>query len=698
MPASLCSPWTFAAFRAPLHTADDAPFLAEIRALRARILYDHGRRPMFLDEDVQEQDLGAWHFLARRAADGGTSTGDGDDSAGRDAGDGSAGPGPVLGYVRLATPDTGTLFQSRQFLGARDYDALLRAEALAPGEVFEHSRLVVERRARKLGLGLHLNALAIGAAHELGAAAMIGTSGTADGQDRFHERFGFRAVAGTRRYVERYTEDVVIMLHRVAAGAGEYADLVGQYRDVFVAISKDGPAAGLAGSAVTPATAPTAPLTLGTQPAKPITQAPPNRAPNRLPNQAPNRPFLAPSLPTADPTRWKPVLFSPNRDGDRAALATLTRSGRVRELCDTLPAQLDELVTSREPALAGPGAKADRRAAVADQLAGLDPAHYGAWVWYPWSGRLVHLLPREEFRLVRTDRNRTKIDRPEQRRLFGKRIGVVGLSVGSSAALTLAQEGIGGAFRLADFDSLGLSNLNRLRAGVHDLGLPKSVLVARQMFELDPYLDIEIFPHGLAAHTMDAFLGRGSTGGGSTYSTSTGADPLDLLVEECDTPWIKLAAREAARERGVPVVMDCNDRGLLDIERFDLEPERPLLHGRLGALRAADVVHLSPAQRVDLIVAMVDPDRMSPALRTAITAIGRTLSSWPQLASGVALGGALVAEAARRILLGRPCASGRFYVDLEELIAPGRDVGSHPGPAGRPEDGVDQGVSFPTAP
>jgi hypothetical protein len=76
---------------------------------------------------------------------------------------------------------------------------------------------------------------------------------------------------------------------------------------------------------------------------------------------------------------------------------------------------------------------------------------------------------------------------------------------------------------------------------------------------------------------------------------------------------------------------------------------------------------------VDLILAMVDADRVSPALAAASAKIGRTLSSWPQLASGVALGGALVTEAARRILLGGPCASGRFYVDLDELIAPDRN-------------------------
>ena len=62
----------------------------------------------------------------------------------------------------------------------------------------------------------------------------------------------------------------------------------------------------------------------------------------------------------------------------------------------------------------------------------------GTWVWYPWAGRLVHVLPREEFRLVRTDRNRGKIDRPAQRRLLDKRIGVIWHTQGSGKSLTMA--------------------------------------------------------------------------------------------------------------------------------------------------------------------------------------------------------------------------------------------------------------------
>jgi hypothetical protein len=71
---------------------------------------------------------------------------------------------------------------------------------------------------------------------------------------------------------------------------------------------------------------------------------------------------------------------------------------------------------------------------------------------------------------------------------------------------------------------------------------------------------------------------------------------------------------------------------------------------------------------------MVDADRISPELGASFGRLGTTLSSWPQLASGVALGGALTAEAARRILLKQPCPSGRFYTDLQEQLHPDNDT------------------------
>ncbi|MDR6974386.1 hypothetical protein J2X68_001064 [Streptomyces sp. 3330] len=349
----------------------------------------------------------------------------------------------------------------------------------------------------------------------------------------------------------------------------------------------------------------------------------------------------------------RPVLYRPREGADRSRLLELLASGDVREVHDLIDDQLVELVRCLRP---GDSLTEDQLAAELDELCGsADRRYFGTWVWYPWSGRLVHVLPEPEFRRVRTDRNRDKITSVEQRKLLGRRIGVVGLSVGSSAALTCVMEGVGGSFRLADFDKLGLSNLNRLRAGVHDLGVPKTVLCARQMYEIDPYLDIELWSEGITEDSVEAFFGDAE-------------HPLDLLIEECDTPWVKVAVREQARARRVPVLMDANDRGLLDVERFDEEPDRPLFHGRGGDLSARDVRGLDRAGAMAYLLQVCDESRLSPAMTDALGRIGRTLSSWPQLASGVMLGSALVTDAARRILLDRPVASGRYYVDLEELI------------------------------
>ena len=42
------------------------------------------------------------------------------------------------------------------------------------------------------------------------------------------------------------------------------------------------------------------------------------------------------------------------------------------------------------------------------ELAGHDRRKYGRWVYYPWSGRIIHLLPPDAFREVRLDRNRNR--------------------------------------------------------------------------------------------------------------------------------------------------------------------------------------------------------------------------------------------------------------------------------------------------
>ncbi|TKK89237.1 hypothetical protein FDA94_09865 [Herbidospora galbida] len=280
-----------------------------------------------------------------------------------------------------------------------------------------------------------------------------------------------------------------------------------------------------------------------------------------------------------------------------------------------------------------------------------EPAGYGTWVWYPWSGVLVRTHPAEEFRRLRTDRNRDKITPEEQRRLGAARIGVVGLSVGNGTVVTLTMEGVGGSYRIADFDRLDLTNLNRVRAGLPDLGLEKTVVTARQMYEIDPHLDVEPFAEGITPANVDAFL-----------------DGLDLVVEECDDLYAKVAVRERARARRIPVLMSTSDRGMLDVERFDLEPGRPIFHGLLGEVRADDLIGLEPKDKIRYVLAMFDEGSLSPRMKASLPEVGRSLNSWPQLASDVAMGAGAVTDTARRLLLGEPVASGRYHLDPAVLV------------------------------
>lgn len=273
----------------------------------------------------------------------------------------------------------------------------------------------------------------------------------------------------------------------------------------------------------------------------------------------------------------------------------------------------------------------------------------GTWVYYPWRRTAVAVLNESAFRRLRTDRNRNKITAAEQERLGSLTIGVAGLSVGHAVAYTLALEGLGGELRLADFDALDLSNLNRIPASVLDLGVNKAVVAARRIAELDPYLRTRTFTDGITADNLDAFL-----------------DGLDILVEEADSLDVKVLLRERARARGIPVLMVTSDRGLLDVERFDLEPDRPLFHGLVGDLDSASLAALATKDKVPHVMRILGASELSPRIAASMVEVGTTLSTWPQLGGDVELGGATVAAAVRRLGLGRELASGRIRVDLEE--------------------------------
>jgi molybdopterin/thiamine biosynthesis adenylyltransferase len=274
------------------------------------------------------------------------------------------------------------------------------------------------------------------------------------------------------------------------------------------------------------------------------------------------------------------------------------------------------------------------------------------------------VLPAPLHRELRLDRNRYAITADEQVRLGRLCVAVAGLSVGRAIVSVLAHEGIGGELRLADFDVLELSNLNRVAGGLADVGTSKLVLAAREIAELDPYIRVVAFPQGVQEATIARFV-----------------NGADVVVDECDDLAMKVRLREEARAAGRPVVMATSHRGMLDVERFDLEPRRKLFHGLLGDVDSDELRGLTAEQKVPYVMRIVGADSLGDRAAASLLEVKQSLSTWPQLASEVVLGGAMAANAVRRIALGGLRASGRFHADLDALTADGRQAQLPPPPA-----------------
>ncbi len=351
----------------------------------------------------------------------------------------------------------------------------------------------------------------------------------------------------------------------------------------------------------------------------------------------------------------KPLFFKLIDPKQKRDFETLIQTTENLQVFDHIRSQVEELIKCLQPTIVFlPPSELIK--AVDNEFQGKSTDEYGVWVYYPWCAKIVHLLDEQEFTIVRTNRNKHKITALEQEQLANKKIGVMGLSVGQSVSLTLAMERSFGELRIADFDELDLSNINRIRTGVQNLKIKKTVIVAREIAEIDPFLKVVCFDDGINANNLTAFLEENGK--------------LDLLIDECDSFDVKINARKKAKLLGIPVLMEGSDRGTIDIERFDLEPERLVLHGMVEHLDMEKYGTLTTMdEQIPYITAVTGVETLSPRMKGSAIEIMSTISTWPQLASAVTYGGGITADLARKIVLGNLNVSGRFFLDLDELIS-----------------------------
>lgn len=277
-------------------------------------------------------------------------------------------------------------------------------------------------------------------------------------------------------------------------------------------------------------------------------------------------------------------------------------------------------------------------------------SNYGSWVYFPWNNKALKILEKAEFVELRTARNRNKITIEEQRLLAHKTVGIVGMSVGFSVFLTMVMERTSENFKIADFDLLSMSNLNRLPFRLADIGLPKVEIARRWALEIDPYLNIEIFDKGLNEFNIKDFF--------------EGSNNLDLVVDECDSGNMKLLLRIFAKRYAIPLLMETSDRGLLDVENYQFL-EEPIFHGRILETEIDDLLRTSSNE---ILMRFIDLSSASKRGKESMFEIGKSIDTWPQLASDVLHGGASVTIAARNLLLGNSIPSGRYFMDLQHKL------------------------------
>lgn len=300
----------------------------------------------------------------------------------------------------------------------------------------------------------------------------------------------------------------------------------------------------------------------------------------------------------------------------------------------------------------------------------LSPAHnaYGTYALYPDKQHLVHFAPEWIHRLSLVASNSTLYNSPngdvpwwKVREIFENTVvGIAGASVGGNIFHSIIHELRPKRIKIADSKGIKIDNLNRIRVGYDELpsGLflsndpemaNKAALVAKQAWRIDPYLHIDVYSEGLSAGNMQKFF----SGDGKSEPS------IDILVEEIDDIDMKVALREFARKKHVPLIM-ASDMGSVvtfDIIRFDQTPDTPFSIFATDAelTKILDQRHTAPTMGVgDILHAFLGDAYKTRELSNALDPRNPTITSTmiPQLGSTVLVASGIVAELVARIRLG----------------------------------------------
>lgn len=279
---------------------------------------------------------------------------------------------------------------------------------------------------------------------------------------------------------------------------------------------------------------------------------------------------------------------------------------------------------------------------------------FGRWFYFPWINTLSRYLPEALHLELRTGRNKNLITEQEQNRFYYSTAAFFGMSVGSHIALTAALTGGFRRMKLADPDTFSGDNLNRVRFGFQNVGLNKAVATARQIYEINPYAQLEVYADGVKQDNVEEIL-----------------QDTDIVIEETDDPYWKLRIRELAREKGIAVLMatDNGDGVIVDIERYDTNRSLPAFNGLTGNLSSEKFKNISSKELLKIVGKIAGANLVVPRMLKSVAAVGTELYSWPQLGTAANMAGSVIAYLARRIIIGdNNIKSGRYSVNPDKIF------------------------------
>lgn len=264
------------------------------------------------------------------------------------------------------------------------------------------------------------------------------------------------------------------------------------------------------------------------------------------------------------------------------------------------------------------------------------------YVYYPWNYTIVKCVKEKDFFRLKTNRNQDLITRKEQLKLKKLKIAVFGLSVGSNISLVLTQAGIGQEYIIADMDQLETTNLNRIIAGIHQIGLNKCIINARKILEDNPFTKVNILPEGINKNILADLLNR---------------KKIDIIIEEIDNLTEKIEIRKLVLKHKIPVLMitDNGDGVVLIVERYDLGYKKFFQKG-LSYWNKRLTGIFTPQKAGEIIINDIvgSPQRVAPKMLKSVQKVyAKKLVSWSQLGSAAMLGGVAIVMAIKKIYLNK---------------------------------------------